>query len=90
MHLLMDGTFVPYVRKIYMDLAVYLMEMMQLLPTATGAFHARAQLEQPQLPQQPKRLMVIYYLMQLFHQKMLIPRKFLGMTLYVVIDSLPK
>ena len=44
MHLLMDGTFVPFARKIYMEFAVYLMEMMQLLPTATGAFHARAQL----------------------------------------------
>jgi hypothetical protein len=80
MHLLMDGTFVPFARKISMEFAVYLMEMMQLLPTATDAFHARAQLKQPQLPKQPERTMLIYNLINLFLQKMLIPRKFLGMT----------
>jgi hypothetical protein len=56
----MEGTNVPFVRIISMDLVVYLMEMMQLLPTATGAFHALLQLKQLQLklPQQ----------MQLQHQ----------------------
>jgi hypothetical protein len=40
MHLLMEGTFVPFVRQISMVCAVHVIKMMQQLPTTTGAVHA--------------------------------------------------
>jgi hypothetical protein len=52
MHLLMDGTIVLFARTIFMDLAVYLMVMILLSPTTTGAFHAFPQQILLYLPQQ--------------------------------------
>jgi hypothetical protein len=86
LHHLMEGTYVPFAINSFMDLVVFLMGMMQLLPFAIDAFPALVQLKNLLFQPLHQTLVVQQPLcnnLPSFPLRMLMPRKLLGKILFL-------